>query len=1134
MRSLSLAVLLAGTILSLPAVAQDASPPAQVPAAANADDPLLQGFRDPPKSSRPRVWWHWMNGNISQDGITRDIDWMARIGLGGLHNFDANLATPQVVEQRLTYMNPGWQAAFRHAAAEAERHDLELAVAASAGWSETGGPWVPPADGIKKLVWAEMVVDGGAPLASALPMPPDTTGPFQNVALEDPLAAFEQREVHAPPTWYADVAVLAYPLAVAAGGPAPQARAGDAALDGAALADDSYQTGVTVPRGTAEAPGAVELRYDAPRTIRGASVFVPGVQPPFADPATSPVLEAQGPDGTWQRIVSLPAGPVPATVSFTPVTAQVFRVVFGPYDGPRRPGIGGGMAPGAAAPSFPGMGAAPADWQVTDLKLLEQPRINRFEHKAGFAVAGDYYALGLGGEGAEAGIDPASVVDLSGKLRADGTLDWTPPPGRWRIVRFGSSLTGKTNHPAPPEATGLEVDKLDGAAVRRYLETYLGTYSKAAGDDLIGDRGLTALLTDSTEVGAFNWTPRLLEKFAEARGYDPQPYLPALTGAIVGTRAASEAFLYDWRRTIAELHASEHYATVAAVAHEHGLTLYGEALEDQRPSLGDDMALRRHTDVPMAAMWTYGPEGPRPTLIGDIRGAASVAHLYGQNLVAAESLTSALSPWAHAPRDLRKVIDLEFAHGVNRPVIHTSVHQPTEQAPGLSLAIFGQYFNRHDTWAELAKPWVDYIARSSHLLQQGRFFADVAYFHGEEAPLTALYGQAELADTPRRHAWDFVNADALTGLLEVNGDGALVAPSRAEYRVLYLGGTSQRMTLPVLRRIAAMVDAGATVVGEAPTGSPSLADDPAKFAALVARLWPGGTEARIGRGRVIAGRDVEAALARIGVTPDFEHSGDANLLWAHRRLPDGDLYFITNRENRPERTDARFRVTGRLPEIWRADSGTAEPVSFRTEGAETIVPLDLAAEDSLFVVFRTPTAETARDVPPHAWRPAATLDGPWQVAFQPDRGAPAAITLDRLAPLNESDDAGVRYFSGIATYTRDFAAPAGHTPGTPLLLDLGKVGDVAEVRVNGAVAGTAWHAPWQVDIGPLVRAGDNRVEVRVANLWVNRLIGDAQPGATKVAFTTAPTYRPDAPLRPAGLIGPVRLLTGEGPGAAAR
>ncbi|HWU02316.1 MAG TPA: glycoside hydrolase, partial [Novosphingobium sp.] len=162
----------------------------------------------------------------------------------------------------------------------------------------------------------------------------------------------------------------------------------------------------------------------------------------------------------------------------------------------------------------------------------------------------------------------------------------------------------------------------------------------------------------------------------------------------------------------------------------------------------------------------------------------------------------------------------------------------------------------------------------------------------------------------------------------------------------------------------------------------------------------------------------------------------------------------------------------------------------------------------------------------------ARVEGAWNVAFQPGRGAPATAVLPQLAPLNQNAQAGIRYFSGVATYTRDIAAPKGWRAGQPLWLDLGQVNEMAEVLVNGRSAGVVWHAPYRVDIAALARAGANHVEVRVANLWVNRLIGDAQPemqkpGAQKVTYTTMPTYRADAPLRPSGLIGPV-VLMGQG------
>lgn len=1084
-------------------------------AAAQARDPLADGFRDPPASARPRTWWHWLNGNITIDGIDKDLAWMKRVGLGGVTNFDASLGTPQIVAERLAYMTPAWKQAFAHATATAQRLGLEFTIASSPGWSETGGPWIAPADGMKKLVWSTTEIAGGRRFTGRLAAPPTVTGPYGTSPYTDALAAVAGAG-HVAQSASGAVAVLTYPLASGSGDARATITTGTgAALDGASLIDADERTTAAIPLIGKDDPALVAA-FAMPRTIRTATLFVPNAVPPFGAPKFRPVLEAESASG-WREIALLPLGNVPTTVAFAPVAATRFRVRFAPNPDP-----GATLAPPAPGANVIGVfpDRATTDLPVATFVLSDDARVNRFEAKAGFATVPDYYALTSTADDAGV-IDPTHVVDLTAKVRADGTIDWTPPAGRWRVLCFGWSLLGTTNHPAAPEATGLEVDKYDAAAVRRYLDAYLATYGLKDG----ARAGVNALLTDSIEAGDANWTPAMVAQFRRLRGYDPTPWLPALAGVVIGSRARSDAFLYDYRRTLADLLASEHYGTIARVAKANGLALYGEALEDKRPQLGDDLAMRRHTSVPMAAMWAFGDEGPRPTLMGDILGAASVAHVYGQNLVAAESFTSAFSPWAQGPAELKRVADLEFALGVNRPVIHTSPHSPPDdKLPGLSLAIFGQAFDRHETWADMARPWIDYLARTGFALQQGRHVADIAYFTGEEAPLTQLYADGRVTQLPVRNGFDFVSADALAGDLRVE-DGRIVSQGGASYRALFLGGTSSRMTLPTLRRIAALADSGATVIGMAPVGDPSLADDPAAFRALIARLWPANGQATIGRGRVIASGDLAAGLARAGISPDFLAQGasDASsILFQHRALADGsDLYFVHNRGAAAQAITARFAVAGRHAEQWHAENGTAEALPTTSGTADTAVPMSLAAHGSAIIVLRSATAPRAADTIDYA-HPVATLGG-WQVAFEPGRGAPATLAMPTLAPLNEASAAGVRYFSGVVTYTTRFTLTAADAARS-LALDLGKVGDIAEVRVNGALVGTAWHAPYRVPLGGAARAGTNTLEVRVANLWANRLIGDAQPGAAKITFVAAPTYRPDAPLRPAGLIGPVRVL----------
>ncbi len=1093
---------------------------------ASSADPLSEAFREPPVSARPRVWWHWLNGNISKEGIAKDLEWMKAIGIGGAQTFDAALLAPQMVKTPLPYMSAGWKDAFSYAAKVADGLDLELAIAASPGWSETGGPWVTPQDAMKKLAWSETVVRGGRHFVGKLPHPPITTGLFQDAVVRDDAAdAVSGLGGRTDPTDYKDVAVIAYRLAqVPQSLPTPQIKLNGAILESAVLTDTLYGSGLRVPSGSGDNPTTLELDYGRPVTIRSASIFLPGAATTFEDAGVKPQLEVRDDKENWKPVVEIKLSTAPTTVSFPAITGQHFRLV---------------LVPDAAKPPLfvPGEGVdisavagflAPSDTlRLNDLRLSGEATINQWETKAGFSLTRDYYGLDKGVP-EERGVSRGDVIDLTSRMRPDGTLDWKAPSGVWRVLRLGQTLTGKNNHPATAEGTGLEVDKLDADAVRRYMETYLGMYRDAAGSEYIGKRGVRAILTDSTEVGAFNWTPKMLDKFYQLRGYDARPWLPALTGAIVESRSKSDAFLYDFRRTIGELHATEHYQTVAQVAHENGLSVYGEALESGRPSLGDDLDMRRYADVPMAALWTYDRSGsPQMPHLADMRGAASVAHVFGKSAVAAESMTSALQPWAYAPADLRRVVDLEFANGVNRPVIHTSVHVPVDdRKPGLSLLIFGQYFNRNESWANMAKPWIDYISRNSFLLQQGVNVADVAYFYGEDSPTTGLVQHGPLPDVPHRYAYDYVNGSIVRDVLKVE-QGALVTPGGARYRALFLGGTSQQMTLGTLRQIEALVKAGATVIGSAPTASPALTDDSSEFFRIVKTLWPGSPAAQVGLGRVISGRDVEAGLAAMGVNPDFVYESpqaDADVLFVHRRLPDGDLYFVNNRRNRRETLNAHFRTSGKQPEIWRADQGKATRVSYRSEGETTIVPLEMAAEESFFVIFRKPATATALTIPTPTYHEIANLDNGWDVTFQKGRGAPDSARIDSLHSLSESKDPKLRYFSGEATYRRQFAMPSHRSADGPIMVDLGGVGDVAEVRVNGKVAGAVWHAPYRVDISGLLRPGSNLIEVKVANLWVNRLIGDAQPGASRVTYTSMPTYRADAQLRPSGLVGPVRVL----------
>jgi hypothetical protein len=1089
---------------------------------ANAQNKMMREFSNPPNSARPRVWWHWMNGNITQTGIKLDLEWMHRVGLGGVTVFEGSIDTPQVVQKRLVYMTPEWRDAFRYATTTASKLGMEMTIASSPGWSATGGPWVPPSQGMKKMVWSATRIDGGKPFKGVLPKPPDASGTFQNYSVQSVASESGGKTAPPLPRFYADSAVVAYRLppddkTQAELGPRITSSGGQ--VDVAALSDgDVEKIALTLP---SPAPGKmawIQFEYPRPQKIQSATLATPHHMSSifgFVDPhAVYPLVEASDDGQTFRRVADLPPSSVPQrTVAFPAVTAKYFRVSFP-----------------ATTTGNNGVHA------ISELVLSSAGRVNEFEKRAGFATAMNYYAIPTPVVTPGSLVRKDDVIDLTNRMKPDGSLDWQPPAGRWVVLRIGYSLTGHENGPAPAEATGLEVDKLNRQYVKNYVDGYLKTYTDTVGPELIGKAGIGYMLSDSAETGAQNWTDDMLTEFRQRRGYDAHVWLPVLTGVIVQNPEASDKFLWDFRRTIAELFAQNHYGEIAAELHSRHMGYYSEALEYHRPSLGDDMEMRRSADIPMGAMWTFLPnEKPQPTYIADLRGAASVAHIYGQNLVGAESMTSNGPAWGWSPATLKRIADLELALGVNRFMVHESAHQPlVNKAPGLTLGHYGLWFNRNQTWAEEAGPWVTYLARSSYMLQQGHFYGDVAYFYGQEGPLTAVFGLRAQDDAPQGYGFDFVNADVILNHLSFR-DGRLTTTGGTSYRILYLGGTSKKMTLPVLRKIRDLVVAGAVVAGSKPVGSPTLADNETEFHTIADQLW--GHEANgaisvhsIGRGKVYSGRTANEVLADLKLERDFEYTRpepDTELMFVHRKLSDGDIYFVDNRKDRIENLDATFRVDGKTPELWHADTGKTEPASYRSAAGRTTVPLRLNPYEAVFVVFRKPAIETSRSLRLPTEMPLTTLSGPWTVRFQPDRGVTGSITLNKLTSWSESTNLGVKYFSGTATYTKTVHAQNDwFRPDAHLWLDLGDVRELANITVNGKPLGIVWKAPYRVDITNALRHGDNELTIQVTNLWVNRLIGDQQPGTTKkITFTTFKPYKPDSPLIPSGLLGPVKITS---------
>jgi hypothetical protein len=544
---------------------------------------LEAGFLNPPASAKPRVWWHWMNGNIIKDGIRKDLEWMNRIGIGGFQNFDAAFMTPQIVEKRLVYMTPEWKEAFRFTTDLAVSLGFEMAIAGSPGWSESGGPWIPAAEGMKKYLWSETTVEGGKNFQGQLPHPPVTSGPFQNLSQNNPLPLGEEKiEI---PQFYGDAAVVAYKtsdedLSLIELNPKVTSSGGKFTLE--MLTNGDLATTTLLPAAPTGKSSWIQFEFDQPQTIYSISM-VGGGNPGrfgFGNSREMRTLESSSDGKTFNRISDIPVGGIAQnTITFQPVTAKFFRVSITLPKPPDNIDPSGGLL--GIRQDF---SRQPSGTEIAEIALHTVPRIHRFEEKAGFSVVTNAEELFTPEIASEQSINKYQVIDLTNALNEDGSLNWTPPEGKWKILRLGYSLTRHQNSPASPEATGLEVDKLNPDFVRNYFTNYLDQYRDATGGRM-GAKGLQFVITDSWEAGTANWTDHMIQEFNKRNSYDIIPWLPILTGKIVKSSKASDKFLWDFRNTLEEMVTEYHYDELTSILKERGMGRYTESHENGRLQL---------------------------------------------------------------------------------------------------------------------------------------------------------------------------------------------------------------------------------------------------------------------------------------------------------------------------------------------------------------------------------------------------------------------------------------------------------------------------------------------------------------------------------------------------------------------
>ena len=1113
--------------------------------AQSATDALEQGFKTPPNSAKPRTWWHWTNGNVTEAGITKDLEWMQRVGIGGFQLADVAAGSGQVVEKKINFGTPEWYHAVRHAAEEAQRLGLEMSIFSSPGWSEAGGPWVKPEQAMKKLVWSETRVEGQRKFDEKLPEPPSNEGPVRD------LSAGARPDA---PKFYRDSVVIAYRTPADAKEMAalhPKATTNNGPIDAGPLLDDSLNTSVNLVAPRDGSPAWLQYEFDQPFTARALSLGCRSRIP------VGRVLASD--DGEHFRTIVVMPGPqgyhgaAIRTFAFAAVTAKFFRIEID----------GAGLLPAAV---IHGGTAIPAkQYTLSEAIFYSDARVNRWEDKGAFGSLMDRYDVVPTLYAPESAvIDINTVQDLTSKLDKDGTLHWEVPEGNWTILRMGYSLTGAMNRPATAAGSGFEVDKLNAKYVAQYFHGYMDPIHEALGD--LTGRSLRYMTMDSWEAGMQNWTDDMIAQFKARRGYSPVKWLPVLAGRVVVGGPAADRFLWDFRRTLADLYADSYYGTMESELRKLNMGSYAEASGVALEIPEDTLLNKSYIDVPMGEFWVHALH-PESMYLVDVRGAASAAHVYGKPIVATESFTGG---GYEAPYTLKKIADFWFTQGVNRLVFHTSAEQPLDTKPGNTMV--GTHINRNITWADEAGPVMTYFARVSYMLEQGSSVADLAYLLPEGAPSTMPFWGAGLAPAPPAgYDYDYLNTDILLHHTSVAGDGRIhvdgssAMPEGMTYRVLVLPLTCE-MPLDVLTKLHALVAEGATIVGPRPCNSASMRFNSVDYAALATDLWgdtDGVTDIQhaFGRGMTYRGLTLDEVLGRLNDAPDFASSGslESPPAWVHRRTKDADIYFVVNQADAPEHIDVRVRAGGKDVQIWRPMDGVIEeaagsaagsaawlpdrsgnrqpgiePAAYVERTGFTTVSLDLAERESVFVVLRdrAPVPQVAQAAAPGAETALATVNGPWTLSFPPHWGAPPSIQLQALVSWTENADPGVKYFSGTATYsTKIHASRSWFHQGQQVFLVLDKVRDLAEISVNGKPVGMLWAPPYRLNVTSALKHGANKIEIKVTNEWTNRIVGDRLlPTEKRILSQPEPARRgggmffgPKEPVE-SGLIGSVKLV----------
>lgn len=1069
-----------------------------------------QSVRYTADDARPWTFWYWMYGAVTPEGITADLEAMKQVGLGGAYLMPIKgVGQGPEYEGQAQQLTPEFWEMVDHSMKEAKRLGLRLGMHICDGFALAGGPWIAPQESMQKIVWSDTIIRGGN--IERLPLP----------QLEGYEGYSEDIATYAIPLGKQSADVVMRPVISLATLPGTEVKDKKKAvnMDEKGVIRSSY-------------PCRIDYTYEQPVTVSNVEIVLSGNN--YQAHRLKVLVSDDGRNYRFLKQLK-PARhgwqntDCHSTHGLPPTTAKYFRFEWTPE----------GSEPGCedldAAKWKPNL-------KIKEIRLHTAPRIHQWEGKAGFVWR-------VAGASTSQEIPDEACVQLNEVRRltlTDGSLTAKLPEGEWRILRMGHTSTGHVNATAGG-GKGLECDKFSVAAVRKQFDNWFAqVFEKTT--PKVAREVLKYMHVDSWECGSQNWSATFAAEFKSRRGYDLMPYLPLLAGIPMESAEKSEQVLRDVRITIGELVTDVFYTVLAQCAGEYDCRFSAECVS---PTMVAD-GLRHYdkVDLPMGEFWLNSPTHDK---LNDVLDAVSGAHIYGKNVIQAEGFTEIRGTWDEDPAMLKPLLDRNYALGINKLFFHVFTHNPwLDRAPGMTLDGIGLFYQRDQTWFRESSAFVDYATRCQTLLQKGTPVVDIAVFTGEEMPrrailpdrlvsmLPGIYGaerveservrlanegqplrvvpvgvthSANMADPDkwinplRGYQYDSFNKDALLRLAKVE-DGHIVLPGGGRYKVLVLptarpmDPTAVPLSKEVEQKIAEWKEQGVII--------PELPYKAESFAAM-------GLE-----------RDIELP---------------AEVAYAHRTADDMEIYFIANQKNEARNFTASFRQKGLAPKLYDAVTGrTYIPEQWAEREGRTEVSLSLPAYGSRFVIFfkskdtlelfagdsllheeNVAAENMAKRLVRHEWKEESRTpleNSEWTVHFEK---TDVKLVRDELFDWSKESDAKVKFYSGRACYTSSFVVQD-EFDGS-VLLSLGRVANVATVRVNGKACGIAWTPPYQVDITSALVAGANRLEIEVVNTWANALRGMDQGSAPFDGIWANAKYRlPGDDLLPAGLLGPVELV----------